>query len=156
MKERHPRHGLVSEEKKLNKVLPRNRKDWNQFFGIFGLVLGTTLAVIGLLYLKQRNRLAHEDWGATVATIEDSRTRLVSRADSMYGGKMLYEVQVLAAFSMNGSHQERWITVEQPTKSLTSAQFEEAHWKGKQCIVRWNPSNPKEIAVELHQFPELR
>ena len=74
----------------------------------------------------------------------------------MYGGNMFYEVQVLTAFSVNGSHQERWITVAQAPKTLTSAKFEEAHWKGTQCIVRWNPSNPREIAVELHQFPELR
>lgn len=155
MKERLRRHGPVSNEEGFNKVA-RTRKDWNQFLETAGLVLGTTLAVIGLLYLKQRNQLAHEDWAAAVATVEDSRTHLVSRVDSMYGGKMLYEVQVLAAFSMNGSYQKRWITVEQPAKTLTSAQFEEAHWKGKQCIVRWNPSNPRRIAVELHQFPELR
>ena len=69
---------------------------------------------------------------------------------------MFYDVQVLAAFSVNGVRQERWITVDQPPKMLASVEFEEAHWKGTQCVVRWNPSNVSQIIVELHEFPELR
>jgi hypothetical protein len=124
---------------------------------MIGLVFGAILAVICLFYVKQRTQLAREqNWSTAVGRIEDTRTTLVSRVDSMYGGRMLYEVQVLAAFFVNGSQQKRWITVEQAPKTLASAQFEEAHWKGTQCIVRWNPSNRREIAIELHRFPELR
>ena len=156
MKERHRRHGLVSEKQHSSKMLPQTRKDRNQLLGLIGLILGATLAVIGLFYLKQRTLLSQANWATAAGTIEDTRTRLVSRADSKYGGNMLYEVQVLTAFSVNGSRQEHWITVAQAPKTLTSAKFEESHWKGTQCIVRWNPSNPQDIAVELHQFPELR
>ena len=132
------------------------RKGQNNLLGVFVLVLGTILAVSGLLYLKQRTRLARANWANAAARIEDTRTRLVSQSDSKYGGRMLYQVEVLVAFSVNGSHQERWIPVEQAPKTLTSAQFEEAQWKSSKCVVRWNPSNPREMAVELHQFPELR
>ena len=138
-------------------IFPKKRSDWNQLLGIFGVVLGTILAACALLYIKQRAQLDREQsWSTAAATIRDTRTRLVSRTDSMYGGHMLYEVQVLATFSMNGSHQERWITVQQAPKTLSSAQFEESHWKGSQCIVRWKPSDPREIAIEVRQFLELR
>jgi hypothetical protein len=156
MKGPHRGHDLLSENQHLKKMLPQTRKNRNQLIGIVGLLLGTSIAVIGLFYLKQRNSMTQENWATAVATIEDTRTRLVGRTDSIYGGRMLYEVQVLAAFTVNGSHQERWISVEQPPKTLAGAQFEEAHWKSTQCIVRWNPSNPQQIAVELHRFPELR
>lgn len=157
MKERHRHHAVVSDKEALNKILPRTRRDRKELLGIVGLVFGAIVAVIGLLYLKQRTELAREQgWSTAVATIEDTRTNLVSKVDSNFGGGMFYEVQVLATFSMNGSQQKRWITVEQSPKTLTSAQFEEVHWKGTHCIVRWNPSNPRQIAVELHRFPELR
>jgi hypothetical protein len=156
MKERYPRHELLSDTETPNEILPRTRSDRNQL-AMVALVFGAILAIIGLFYVKQRNQLAREKgWPSAVAMIEDTRTTLVSKVDGMYGGSMLYEVQVLAAFSVNGSQQKRWITVQQAPKTLASAQFEEAHWKGTQCIVRWNPSNARHIALELHQYPELR
>jgi hypothetical protein len=157
MKERYRPHEVVSDTDGLNTILPRTRSDWNELLGIIGVVFGAILVVAGLLYLRHRTQLTREQgWSSAVATIEDTRTTLVSKVDSKYGGSMLYEVQVFAAFSVNGSQQERWITVEQPPKTLPSAQFEQAHWKGTHCIVRWNPSDPKEIVVELHRYPELR
>jgi len=140
----------------MNEGHRRTRKGHHDLLGVFGVVLGTILAIAGLTYLKQRTRVARANWANAAARIEDTRTRLVRQSDSKYGGRMLYQVEVLAAFSMNGSHQERWIPVEQAPKTLTSAQFEEAQWKGSKCVVRWNPSNPREMAVELRQFPELR
>jgi len=140
----------------MNEGDQRPRNGHNNLLGVFVLVLGTILAVSGLLYLKQRTRLARANWANAAGTVEDTRTRLVSQSDSKYGGRMLYQVEVLAAFSVNGSHQERWIPVEQTPKTLTSTQYEQAQWKGSKCVVRWNPSNPREMAVELHQFPEPR
>jgi hypothetical protein len=148
------RYGEQSDTEGLDAVLPRTRSDWNQLLGLVGVVFAGILAVIGLFYLRQRTLSTREQtWSNAVAMIEDTRTTLVSRVDSKYGGRMLYDVQVLAVFSVNGSQQERWITVEQDPKTLASAQFEEARWKGTHCTVRWNRSDPRQIVAELHQIP---
>jgi hypothetical protein len=63
---------------------------------------------------------------------------------------MLYEVQVYASFSANGTRQKRWITVDQSPQNVDYAELQARLWKGKQYIVRWNPSNPGQIVIDLH------
>jgi hypothetical protein len=78
------------------------------------------------------------------------RTKLVSETGSQYGGAMLYQVQVLASFPVNGSIEERWITVDQVPKSLDAIHFQEYRWKGGKYFVRWKPSDPDRIVIEIH------
>ena len=113
------------------------------FAGIVG-------AAIGLMYLGHKSHeFKEKNWDSALATIKDVRTQLVGQEDAKAGGS-LYEVHVLAAFSANGSPQERWIAVDQRPQSLDSAKFEGRVWKGKQFLVRWKPSDPNLIVVDLH------
>jgi hypothetical protein len=63
---------------------------------------------------------------------------------------VVYDVQVLAKFSADGSQQERWITVDQTPENLDMAQFHERMWKGKKYIVRWKPYHLDRIVIEIH------
>src|SRR3569623_616144 len=91
----------MSDREAIEWIFPKKRRDWNQL-GTFGIVLGAILAACALLFINHRVQLHREEsWSTAAATIQDTRTRLVSRTDGTYGGHMLYEVQVLATFSMN-------------------------------------------------------
>jgi hypothetical protein len=156
MRERK-RHILISDKEARNSIFPRTKSERNQLLGIVGFVFGVILAVVGLFHIKQRSQLVRDQtWARSIGTIVDARTHLISESSGLYGGSMSYDVQVLVAFSANGSQRESWITVGQPPKTLASAEVEQAHWKGTQCVVRWNPSNLSAIAVEVRGFPELR
>jgi hypothetical protein len=103
------------------------------------------------LYFKQRAQQDRErNWDSAIATIEDGRTKLVGQAGGNSGGRMLYDVEVLAKFSVNGAEQERWIRVEQVARGLSAVQSQIGWWKGKQCFVRWKASEPERIEVEVN------
>jgi hypothetical protein len=141
----------MSDRDGLLRVRPRSRAEREQLLALCGGVLLGILCVAGLFYnryITQRNR--EQNWDSAVATIEDVQTKLVEMSDSRYGGVLLYSVQVLAKFAVDGVPQERWITVEQAPESLAYAQLQARMWKGERCFVRWKPSHPEQIAVELH------
>jgi hypothetical protein len=132
-------------------IRPRTPKERNQLLAVMAIILVGILGAGTLMYVAQRSREYREqNWYSAMATIKDARTQLVAEVGSQYGGRMLYEVQVLAAFSANGSSQERWITVSQPAQNLDYAEFQERMWRGKQYFVRWKPSDPDQIVIELH------
>ena len=145
-----PRHA-DREPHALQNVRPRNRKERIQLLSVIGFILFAILGAGTLEYFGRRSQEYREqNWYSAVATIKDARTRLVSQVGGLHGGWMLYEVQVLAAFSVNGSPQERWITVDQYPQNLNYANFQGRVWKGKQCFVRWNPLDPSQIVIDLH------
>jgi len=145
------RHHTMPEREALSRIRPKNRSTRMQFLAISGGVLLAISFFAGLLYLKYRSQQYREqNWTTAIATVEDARTKLVAQVNSRYGGGMLYEVQVLAKYPVDGLPQERWITVEQTPKDLDYAQFQTRLWKGKQCFVRWKPSNPDQVVAEIN------
>ena len=145
-----PRH-IPQKRDEFRGIRPQTKKERLQLLFIAGLILVGIFGAVALVYagrLSQEYR--EQNWHSAVATIKDTRTQLVSQANGITGGAMLYDVQVLAAFSANGSPQERWITVGQSPKTLDYAKFQERLWKGKQFFVRWKPSDPNWIVIELH------
>lgn len=145
------RHPTMSDKEALNRIHPRSRAARKQLLAIFGFVALAVAAVVGLTYAKYKTQqYREENWDSAIATIEDVRTSLVSANSSQFGGRMLYDIQVLAKFSVDGAPQERWIKVDQMPENLDMAQFHERLWNGKRYVVRWKPSNLDRIVVEIH------
>jgi hypothetical protein len=144
------RHSLT-EHDVLEYVRPKTLRERRQLFFIIGFVLVLTVGAGTVVYLAQRSQNYREEhWNSAVATIEDTQTQLVAEMSGYAGGFMLCRVQVLAAYSVNGLPQKRWITVDQPPVDLDKANFQKRFWQGKQRIVRWNPSDPNRVVIELH------
>jgi hypothetical protein len=78
------------------------------------------------------------------------RPVLVAKFDGNRGGAMLYEVQVLAKFTVNESIREQWIALSQPPSQLSSVQLQAFRLKNAKATVRWNPANPGQTAVEIN------
>jgi hypothetical protein len=145
-----PRH-FVPKRDTLRRTRPNNHKGRFQLLSTVGFILGGILVIAALVYFAQESREYREqNWDSAVATVIDTRTHLVAEVGGNFGGRLLYEVEVLASYSTNGSPHERWITVDQTPKTLDYAEFQERIWKGKQYFVRWNPSNPNQIVIDLH------
>ena len=146
-----PRH-IIQEREKSQRIHPQTRKESIQLISIACLIfVGIIAAATALNYFGRKSQNYREqNWYSAAATIKDARTQLVSQENGLHGGAMLYEVQVLAAFSANGSPQERWITVDQSPKNRDYAEFQGRVWKGQQYFVRWKPSDPNLIVIDLH------
>jgi len=141
----------MSDRDALKRIRPKDRKQRRQLTSIVGFALIGVLGAGTLGYLVRKSREYREqNWASADATIEDSRPQLIGQVNGQAGGEMLYEVKVLAAFSVHGNPQERWITVDQQPKSLDYATFQRRIWKGKHSFVRWKPSNPNQIVIDLH------
>jgi hypothetical protein len=132
------------------KLRPRSVRDWH---GI--RVLGGYLALIAIFFTaafffrhKQHEEIEQSCKSAT-AIIEDVRPTAVATVDTRRGGGMLYEVAILARYSADGTEQQRWITVQQQLEPLGDAQLQAFRWKGKQCTVRWKPSDPNKVIAEV-------
>lgn len=126
--------------------------DWKQIFILFACLALVVLAIWWPLWRLQvaAERHREERWHSAIAGIEDVRTKLVGQFDSKSGGYMVYDVQILAAFQVDGSRREQWVSLSQASKRLEIAEYDEAQWLGKQCIVRWDPSNPQLMVVESY------
>jgi hypothetical protein len=145
-----PRH-IAQKRDEFQGIRPQTKKERNQLLFIAGLILVGIFGAVALVYAGRLSQeYKEQNWYSAIATIKDTRTQLVSEVNGLYGGAMLYDVQVLAAFSANGSPQERWITIDQSPKSLDYAKFQGRVWKGKQYFVRWKPSDPNWIVIDLH------
>lgn len=144
-------HQVLPKRDTLRRIRPNNHKERSQLLSIVGFILGGILVMGVLVYFTHKSHEYREqNWNSAVATVTDTRTHLVAEVGGNFGGRMLYEVQVLATYSADGSPQERWITVDQAAQTLDYAEFQERMWKGKQYFVRWNPSNPNQIVIDLH------
>jgi hypothetical protein len=141
----------IPKQNVLEIIRPKSRIARIQLLSIIGFIIAAILGVMAIGHFANKTREYREqNWNSAVATVKDTRTHLVGEFGGFYGGRMYYEVQVLAAFSADGSPHERWITVSQTPKTLDNAEFQERLWKGKQYFVRWNPSDPNQIVIDLH------
>ena len=109
------------------------------------------LACIGGFFYEEHSfKRQQQTWTTVAAFAEDTRLHPIARYALEYGSKDLYEIDVLAIYSFNGMAQKDWIPLSQPPKSLNEAKSQAASLKGKQCLVRWDPSAPEQKVAELH------
>jgi hypothetical protein len=132
------------------KLRPRKPGEWHQLRVICGYLVLIAIFIAVAFFLKNRHRADMEqNWESATALIEDVRPKIVSQVNSEGGAAMFYQVAILAKYSTNDGEQERWITVEQRPESLNEAQLQSFRWKGKQCVVRWRPSDPARVIAEV-------
>jgi hypothetical protein len=145
------RNYSMPEREALKRIQPKDRASKKQLLGIIGFVIIGIAGAGGLVYARYRTQQYREqNWDSAIATVEDVRPKLVGQINGQYGGAMLYDVEVLARFSVGNYTQERWITVEQTPRSLDSVHFQERMWRGKSYFVRWKPPDPQRIEIEVH------
>jgi hypothetical protein len=132
------------------KLRPHDSRDWHQLRVLSGYLALIAIFVATTFYLKHRHREDLErNWISEVAFIEDVRHEQAGSIDNRMGGIILYRVAILAKYKSDGVDQERWITVDQRPTSLEGANLLAFRWKGQQCIVRWKPSDPKNLIAEV-------
>ena len=140
----------MSERSAWEKVRPKKRSDWHQIRVLCGYLSLIVLFIAAIFFLKYSHRKdLEQNWESASAIIEDVRPKVVANINSVRGGAMLYEVSVLVSYDLQGTHRERWVTVEQQPKSFAEAELQAFRWKGKQCVVRWKLSNPDQVTAEV-------
>ncbi|WP_433971977.1 hypothetical protein [Tunturiibacter lichenicola] len=90
-----------------------------------------------------------QNWKCATATIEDVRSREIEQVSSARGGVVVYEVSILAKYASGGTDHEQWIVVDQPPVTLAEVELETFRWKGQQCVVRWESSEPEQMIAEV-------
>jgi hypothetical protein len=134
----------------LAKLRPRSDRDWHRIRVIGGYLALIAIFIAAVLFFKNRRREDREqNWNAATAIIEDVRPKEVAQIDTSRGGAMLYQVEILVRYKADGTDQRRWIAVEQLPEVLSEAELQAFRWKGKQCIVRWKPSDPSKVFAEV-------
>jgi hypothetical protein len=132
------------------KLRPRRASEWHQVQVICGYLALIAVFITVIFFFKSRHRADMEqNWQSAIATIEDVQPKLVAQVNTARGGAMLYESVILAKYSADGAVQKRWITVEQQPESLGDVQLQAFRWKGKQCVVRWRPSDRSQVIAEI-------
>jgi hypothetical protein len=132
------------------KLRPNGRRDWHQLRVVSGYVALIAIFIAASFYLRHRHREELEsNWVSAVAFIEDVHHEQAGVIDSRMGGIILYKVTILVKYRSDGSEHERWITVDQSLTSLADAKLQAFRWKGKQCTVRWRPSDPTKVIAEV-------
>ena len=109
----------------------------------------SSLAPLAFCTTSIANKSSKNEWSSVVATIEDTRTHLAVHGNSQGGGAMLYNVDLLAKYSVGGEIREQWTTISQLPKLLADAQLQAHLLKKKQCIVRWKPAAPDQIVADI-------
>jgi hypothetical protein len=108
------------------------------------------LACIGGFFYEEHSfKRQHQTWTTVAAVAEDTRLHPIARYALEYGSKDLYTVDVLATYSFNDVPQKDWIPLSESPKTLDEAKSQAASLKGKQCLVRWDPSAPDQKIAEL-------
>lgn len=115
------------------------------------LIVFAAIVGVGCLKLLQQHwqEVRQITWSHATGTIRQVKPILVVKPNSLGSAVMLYTVQVQAVYQDNGATKRRWITVHQSSKPIVALNFQTAHWVGKSCTVRWNPSNANQIDVEI-------
>lgn len=126
------------------------RRDWKFFLR---LLIIPILALAGIItFLYQEHTFHHQQqntWTTVPATIEDTRLHPIARFSFQYGSKDLYEIDVLATYTLNGAPRKDWVTLTEAPKPSDKATAEAAALKGKTCVLRWAPSAPDQKIAEL-------
>jgi hypothetical protein len=132
------------------KIRPRNVRDWHRIRVVSGYLALIAILVATVFFFKHKRRDdLEQNWNSAIATIEDVRPKEVAQINTARGGAMLYQVEVLVKYKSDGLDQRRWITVEQLPEVLSEAELQVFRWKGKQCIVRWKPSDRSKVIAEV-------
>jgi hypothetical protein len=129
---------------------PAGRSDWHQIRVVSAYIAVVAMIVATTLFIKHIHReTIEQNWKCATATIEDVRPKVTEYINGERGGVILYEVSILARYVSNGAMHEQWITVEQPPVTRAEAELEAYRWKGQQCVVRWNSSEPGQMIAEV-------
>jgi hypothetical protein len=132
------------------KIRPRSVRDWHRIRVVGGYLALIAIFVATVFFFKHKRRDdLEQNWNSAIATIEDVRPKEVAPINTARGGAMLYQVEVLVKYKSDELDQRRWIAVEQLPEVLSEAELQAFRWKGKQCIVRWKPSDPNKIIAEV-------
>jgi len=132
------------------KIRPRGNRDRHQLRVLGGYLALIAICIAAIFYLKHRHREdLEQNWMSATAVIEDVRPEQMGIIDSPVRGDILYRVAVLVRYKSDSGDQERWITIDQSPMSLEGAKLQAFRWKGKQCIVRWQPSDPTKVIAEV-------
>jgi hypothetical protein len=103
----------MSEPSTWEKLSPKKRSDWHQIRVFCGYLSLIVLFIAASFFFKYSHRKdLEQNWESASAIIEDVRPKAVANINSERGGAMLYEVSILVNYSLQGTHQERWVTVE--------------------------------------------
>jgi hypothetical protein len=140
----------MPERAALAKLRPRSARDWHRIRVVGGYLAFIAIFIAAVFFFKHKSRGDMEqNWNSATATIEDVRPREVAQVNTSRGGAMLYQVEVFVRYKSDGADQQRWIAVEQMPEVLSEAELQAFRWKGKQCIVRWKPSDPSKVFAEV-------
>jgi hypothetical protein len=132
------------------KLRPRSVRDRHRIRVVSGYLALIAIFIAAAFFFKHKHREdLEQNWNSATATIEDVRPKEVAQINTSRGGAMLYQVEVLVMYKSDGLDQRRWIAVEQLPEVLSEAQLQAFRWKGKQCIVRWKPSDPSKVIAEV-------
>jgi hypothetical protein len=143
-------HKIKSGAEHYTGLKPANRRDQRSLLKLCLYAILAIAAVIGLRVLQQHWQQVRElTWSSATGTILDARRDPSQPVSFGYNSNMLYRTQVLVSFSLDGSPQQRWITLRKSFESPEAIRFDAQRWKGAQCTVRWNPSNPNQIDAEV-------
>jgi hypothetical protein len=148
------RNYTMPDREALRRIRPRNKASKKQLLGIVAVVAIGVAAVGALVYTRYSNQeYRQQHWDSATATVEDVRPKLAGQLNSQYGGGMVYSVEVLAKYSVGGATQERWIPVAHLPRSLDTVNIDRRMWMGKIYFVRWPPSRPDRIEIEIPELP---
>jgi hypothetical protein len=134
----------------LAKLRPRSDRDRHRIRVIGGYLALTAILIAAVFFFKHRRREDMEqNWNVATAVIEDVRPKVVAQVDTSRGGAMLYQVEILVRYRADGTDQRRWVAVEQLPEVLSEVELQAFRWKGRQCIVRWKPSDSSKVFAEV-------
>jgi hypothetical protein len=147
-------HTIKLAPERYSGLRPANPVERRSLLKVCALTTSVVAFAIGLWLLQQHWRQVRElTWKSADGLVEDARPVLVAENATLRGGAMLYRVEVLAQYRVDGVDRERWIAVSQRPEALGDAQFQAFQWKGSKCVVRWNPADGGQAAVEIGGRP---
>jgi hypothetical protein len=132
------------------KLRPHSDRDWHRLRVLGGYLALIAIFIAAVFYSQHKHRAdLDRNWTSAEAFIEDVRYDQAGVIDSRTGGIILYRVAILVKYKSDSGGHERWITVDQSPVSISSAKLLAFRWKGKQCTVRWKPSDPNAVIAEV-------
>lgn len=141
----------MSNSTALDIIRPKSRNDRRTVLKLSAYLLVALISVAGLLYDNKRQQSIREkEWASAVGLVEDARPQLAMQINSERGGTMLYRVEILARYSVDGTIREQWTTLPQMPQRFADAQLQAYLYKGKRLVVRWNPHDQQHIAAEIN------
>jgi hypothetical protein len=110
-----------------------------------------SIAVVAALFALQRHwqQVRELTWTSATGKILDVQPDTLMSHGATYHPENLYTVKVLISVPINGTEQQRWISLRRSPVPIAEIQLEAQRWKGAICIVRWNPTDNSQIDAEV-------